>query len=149
MTQLEKSIEESGAVITHDPLPMLPVDRGQMVRLFQNLLSNALKYRKPHQAPKVHVAAEQKGAEWIFSVRDNGIGFDQKYASVIFEPFKRLHKQEYSGTGVGLAICSRIVKAQGGRIWAESLAGEGTTFFFTLPVDPAPPPKHTPAIVIE
>lgn len=136
LTHLGQSIAESGASVTHDPMPTLRVDRGQMVRLFQNLVGNAVKYRKPHEPPAIHISAEQKGAEWIISVRDNGIGFDPKYASTIFEPFKRLHSaMEYPGTGVGLAICRRIVQAHRGRIWAESHPGEGTTFCFTLPVD--------------
>jgi light-regulated signal transduction histidine kinase (bacteriophytochrome) len=147
LTHLDQAIIESGASITHDPMPTLQVDRGQMVRLFQNLIGNAIKYRKPDQPPKVHVRAEQKGAEWVISVRDNGIGFDPKYASTIFDPFKRLHTaEEYPGTGVGLAICRRIVQAQRGRIWAESQPGEGTTFCFTLPVDSPQPLKHTPPI---
>ncbi len=147
LTHLEQAISESGAAVTHDPLPTLPVDRGQMVRLFQNLIGNAIKYRKPDQAPKVHIAAKQKGAEWVISIRDNGIGFDPKYASTIFEPFKRLHTaEEYPGTGVGLAICRRIIQAQRGRIWAESQPGAGTTFFFTLPVDSPAPLKHTSPI---
>ncbi|MEO8656834.1 MAG: ATP-binding protein [Bryobacteraceae bacterium] len=140
LTHLDQAISESGAAVTHDPLPTLQVDRGQMVRLFQNLIGNAVKYRKPDQAPKVHVAAEQKGAEWVISIRDNGVGFDPKYALTIFEPFKRLHTtEEYPGTGVGLAICRRIVQAQRGRIWAESQPGEGTIFFFTLPADSPQP----------
>jgi PAS domain S-box-containing protein len=149
LTHLAKAIEESGASVTHDPMPTLAVDRGQMVRLFQNLVGNALKYRKTGVPPKVHISAEQKGPEWLISIRDNGIGFDSKFACVIFEPFKRLHKaDEYSGTGVGLAICSRIVRAQRGRIWAESRPGEGATFFFTLPILSPPPLKHTPPIDI-
>jgi PAS domain S-box-containing protein len=147
ITQLSHAIEESGATITHDPMPTVRVDRGQMVRLFQNLVGNALKYRKPGQSPKVHVAAEQNGTDWVISVRDNGIGFDPKYASTIFAPFKRLHTaQEYPGTGVGLAICRRIVQAQGGRIWAESEPAVGTTFFFTLPIEGQEPLRHTPPI---
>ena len=147
LTHLAQAIEESGARVTHEPMPTLQVDRGQMVRLFQNLVGNAVKYRKPDQPPKVHIGAEQKGAEWLISIRDNGIGFDPKYASAIFAPFKRLHTaEEYPGTGVGLAICKRIVQAQGGRIWAESQPGEGTTFFFTLPVESLKPLRHTPPI---
>ena len=120
-----------------------------MVRLFQNLIGNAIKYRKPDQVPKVHVSAEQKGSEWVISIRDNGIGFDPKHASAIFEPFKRLHTaEEYPGTGVGLAICRRIVQAQRGRIWAQSQQGEGTTFCFTLPVDSPQPLKHVAPINI-
>jgi two-component system, chemotaxis family, sensor kinase Cph1 len=130
-------------------MPTLQVDRGQMVRLFQNLVGNALKYRKPDEPARVHLAAEQKGAEWVISVRDNGIGFDPKHASSIFAPFHRLHTaQEYPGTGVGLAICRRIVQAQGGRIWAESEPGVGATFFFTLPVEGREPQRHTPPIDI-
>jgi|SRR5579872_258401 len=134
LTHLDQAIQESGATITHDPLPTVRADRGQMVRLFQNLVGNAVKYRQPDRPLNVHIGAEQKGAEWVISVRDNGIGFDPKYAMTIFEPFKRLHTaEEYPGTGVGLTICRRIVQAQGGRIWAESQPGNGTTFFFTLP----------------
>ena len=136
LTHLDKAIKDGGATITHDPMPTLPVDRGQMVRLFQNLIGNAVKYRKPDEPSKVHVSAEQRGQEWVISIRDNGIGFDPQYASSIFVPFKRLHTaEEYPGTGVGLAICKRIVQAHGGRIWAESVPGEGTTFAFTLPVE--------------
>lgn len=145
LTHLDQAITESGATITHDPLPTLPVDRGQMVRLFQNLIGNAVKYRKPNQPSNVHISAEQKGADWVISIRDNGIGFDPEFASIIFLPFKRLHSAEkYPGTGVGLAICRRIVQAHGGRIWAESVPGEGTTFFFTLPVESRAALKHTP-----
>jgi len=147
ITHLDQAIKESGGSVTHDPMPTLAVDRGQMVRLFQNLVGNALKYRKPDEPPKVHVSAEQNANEWVFSIRDNGIGFDPKFASTIFMPFKRLHTaDEYPGTGVGLAICRRIVQAQGGRIWAESQPGEGSTFIFTLPVESAEPLKHTPPI---
>jgi PAS domain S-box-containing protein len=147
LTHLDQAMNESGASVTHDPMPVLQVDRGQMVRLFQNLVGNAIKYRKPDQPPIVHISAEQKGADWVISIRDNGIGFDPKHAATIFEPFKRLHtEQEYPGTGVGLAICRRIVQAQRGRIWAESQPGEGTTFYFTLPVDSPQPLLHTPPI---
>ena len=147
LTHLDGAIKESGASVTHDPMPTLPVDRGQMVRLFQNLIGNAVKYRKADEPVHVHLSAELTGAEWVISIRDNGIGFDPKYASAIFQPFKRLHKaEEFPGTGVGLAICRRIVQAQGGRIWAESKLGEGTTFFFTLPVESLAALKHTPPI---
>jgi PAS domain S-box-containing protein len=145
IAQLSQSIAESGAAVTHDPMPTVRVDHGRMVQLFQNLVGNALKYRKPDQPPNVHIGAGKKGADWVISVRDNGIGFDPKFASFIFEPFKRLHTaQEYPGTGMGLAICQRIVEAQGGRIWAESKPGEGTTFFFTLPVEGQAPRKPSP-----
>ncbi len=147
LTHLDQAIKESGVSVTHDPMPTVQVDRGQMVRLFQNLIGNAVKYRKPQAVPEVHVSAEPRDAEWVISVRDNGIGFDPMYASTIFEPFKRLHTEEaYPGTGVGLAICRRIVEAQGGRIWAESQPGVGATFFFTLPKEGREPLKHTPPI---
>lgn len=149
ITHLDHAITESGAVVTHDPMPTLAVDRGQMVRLFQNLIGNAIKYHKPDEPPKVHVSAEQQTTEWVISVRDNGIGFDPKHATSIFEPFKRLHTAaEYPGTGVGLAICQRIVQAQGGRIWATSRPGEGTTFSFSLPVVSLDPLQHTPPIAL-
>lgn len=136
ITHLSQAIQESGAVITHDAMPTLQVDRGQMVRLFQNLLGNAIKYRKQSEPPKIHISAEKKGLEWVFSVKDNGIGFDRRYATQIFTPFKRLHTAaEFPGTGVGLAICSRIVKTQGGRIWADSVPGEGSVFYFALPAE--------------
>jgi PAS domain S-box-containing protein len=149
LTHLDHAIRESDARVTHDPLPVLAVDRGRLVRLFQNLVGNAVKYRHPDRQPLVHVSAVEQGEEWVFSVQDNGIGFDQQYAAAIFAPFKRLHAADaYPGTGVGLAICRRIVQAQGGRIWAESVPGEGTTFFFTLPAQPRPLPSHTPPIAL-
>ncbi len=134
LTDLSQLVTESGAVITHDPMPAVQANRNQIVRLFQNLIGNALKYREPGETPRIHIAAERQGAEWVISMRDNGIGFDPKEVSAIFAPFKRLHtSNEYPGTGVGLAICRRIVNAHGGRIWAESEPGVGSTFFFTLP----------------
>ena len=144
LTLLAQAIEESGATVTHDPLPTMQLDRGQMVRLFQNLVGNALKYRNPNESPKIHVGAEQRGEEWVISVQDNGIGFDPQYAASIFAPFKRLHTvAEYPGTGVGLAICRRIVEGHGGRIWAESAPGEGATFRFTLPAEGQEPPRRS------
>jgi PAS domain S-box-containing protein len=148
LTHLTQAVEESSATITHDPMPIIEVDRGQMVRLFQNLIGNALKYRKPHEAPKIHVSAEQTHRDWLITIQDNGIGFDPQYASNIFAPFKRLHQAgEYPGTGVGLAICRRIVESHGGRIWAESKAGEGAAFRFTLPIAGRPPRAHTPSVL--
>jgi len=147
LTNLDQAIKDSAASVTHDPMPILAVDRGQMVQLFQNLIGNAVKYRRPDTPPIIYVGAEQNGAEWVISIRDNGIGFDPQFASAIFAPFKRLHSaDEYPGTGVGLAICRRIVEAQRGRIWAESKPGEGATFYFTLPVESPQPLKHTPPI---
>jgi PAS domain S-box-containing protein len=147
LTHLTQAVEESGGCVTHDPMPTVEVDRGKMVRLFQNLIGNALKYRKPDVPVKVHVSAEQKGDEWVISVEDNGIGFDPVHGDTIFVPFKRLHAPgEYSGSGVGLAICRRIVESQGGRIWGESKPGEGSTFRFTLPLAGAPRNRHTPPL---
>ena len=148
LTHLTQAIEESGASVTHDPMPTIEVDRGQMVRLFQNLIGNALKYRKPDQSPIIHVTCEKTDGEWIIAIRDNGIGFDPQYASTIFAPFKRLHQpDEFPGTGVGLAICRRIVEAHGGRIWAESQLGEGATFRFTLPMEGKRPKRQTESMV--
>lgn len=134
VTQLRMAIEESGATITHDPLPVINANRGQMVRLFQNLLSNSLKYRKPEESPLIHISATRDGDWWTIVVQDNGIGFDQKHADEIFGVFKRLHRSHSDGTGMGLALVRRIVERHGGRIWAESEPGRGAAFSFRLPV---------------
>jgi two-component system, chemotaxis family, sensor kinase Cph1 len=111
------------------------------------LVGNALKYRQPDVPPEIHVSAQQRGGEWVINVQDNGIGFDPKYAKEIFTPFKRLHSaHEYEGTGVGLAICRRIVEGHGGRIWAESQAQQGASFRFSLPLEGKTPPKYTRAV---
>jgi PAS domain S-box-containing protein len=133
ISQLRMAIEENGATITHDPLPNLNANRGQIVRLFLNLLSNSLKYRKPDEPPVIHVSATREDGWWTIAVQDNGIGFDQKYADEIFGVFKRLHRNQYAGTGMGLAMARRIVESHGGRIWAESEPGRGSTFYFRLP----------------
>lgn len=148
MSLLKAAIDESNAVVTHDPLPEIQADQGQMVRLFQNLLGNAMKYRKPDVAPRIHVSAKQQNSEWVILVEDNGIGFEPEYARQIFAPFKRLHsKDQYEGTGVGLAICRRIVENHNGRIWAESSVGQGSTFFFTLPAEGKAPARHTHSVI--
>ena len=104
-----------------------------MAQVFQNLLSNALKYRKKEVPARIDISAEPDGNSWIISVRDNGIGFEPHYAEQIFKLFKRLHTDEYPGTGLGLAICKRIVERYGGRVWAEGRPDEGATFYFSLP----------------
>jgi signal transduction histidine kinase len=130
---LRAALEESRAEVTRDPLPTVMADERQLLQVFQNLLSNALKFRG-EQPPRVHVSAERRGNEWVFSVRDNGIGIDPQYAGRIFVVFQRLHNiSEYPGTGIGLAICKKIVERHGGRIWMESQPGQGATFYFTLP----------------
>ena len=131
LTNLRQSIGESGATVTHDPLPTILFNRAQLGRLFQNLIGNAIKYRS-QKPPEICVTAANTDEQWVFSVRDNGIGIDQKYHRTIFEPFKRLHGHEFPGTGLGLAICARIVEGSGGRIWVESEPGEGSAFFFTV-----------------
>jgi PAS domain S-box-containing protein len=133
LSQLAHSIEESGAAVTHDPLPVVRAQRSELVRLFQNLIGNSIKYRSPERPLTIHVSAQARGDYWVVAVEDNGMGFAKEYAQSIFEPFKRLHGQEYSGSGVGLSICRRIVEGQGGQIWAESTLGKGSTFSFTLP----------------
>lgn len=144
LVHLEMRIKESGAVITHDPLPTVMADEAQLVRLFQNLLSNAIKFRGK-EPPRIHISAKsisdsafciphsaiEKG--WVFSVSDNGIGIEAQFKERIFVIFQRLHtKEEYPGTGIGLAICKKIVEHHNGRIWVESEPGKGTTFYFTI-----------------
>jgi signal transduction histidine kinase len=133
MNNLGKAIEESGASITADELPQIYGDGGQMVRLFQNLLANAIKFRGS-VPPVIHVSCDTKGGDWLFCVKDNGIGMDPKYGDRIFNIFQRLHGRDVPGIGIGLAICKRIVERHGGRIWVESETGKGASFCFTIPI---------------
>jgi PAS domain S-box-containing protein len=130
---LKLAISESGATVSHDPLPTVLGDDVQLGQLLQNLLANAIKFRT-EALPQIHLSAERNGHVWTFSVRDNGIGIAPEYAERIFMIFQRLHsKSEYPGTGIGLAVCKKIVERHGGRIWVQSQPGSGATFFFTIP----------------
>jgi light-regulated signal transduction histidine kinase (bacteriophytochrome) len=133
LANLRSSIEVTRAAITHDSLPRLTVDAARMTQVFQNLIGNAIKYRRPDESPRIHVSAQKdRGECWVFSVQDNGLGFDEAYADQIFGMFKRLHGREIAGTGIGLAICRKIVDSHGGRIWATSTPNVGSKFSFTL-----------------
>jgi signal transduction histidine kinase len=133
LANLKIAITENKATVTHDPLPTLLADEVQLTQVFQNLVGNALKFHGP-VAPQIHIGVQRRDAEWLFSVRDNGIGISPRDFERIFVIFQRLHtRREYPGTGMGLAICKRIIERHGGRIWLESKSGEGSTFFFTLP----------------
>jgi len=136
LMNLHAAIEESEAKITVEDLPKIEADPGQMSQLFQNLIGNAIKY-KGSKRPEIVVSSTRQGDQWLFSIKDNGIGFDMKFAERIFEPFQRLHAGgKYPGTGIGLAICKKIVERLNGKIWVESQYGDdaGSTFFFTVPV---------------
>jgi PAS domain S-box-containing protein len=130
---LSTAIEESGAIVTNDDLPTVRADATQLLQVFQNLIGNAIKFHG-RDSPHVHVSARAQDGEWLFSIEDNGIGIDAQHADRLFVIFQRLHtRQEYPGTGIGLALCKRIVERHGGRIWFESEPGRGSTFWFTLP----------------
>ncbi len=135
MANLRNSIQESGASITHEELPTVPGNMTQLSQLFQNLLGNAIKFRREGIPPNIQVGCRLKGDHWVIRVKDNGIGIAPEYHDKIFMIFQRLHgRDKYPGTGIGLAICKKIVERHGGSIWIDSKPGEGTTFLFTLPV---------------
>ena len=133
LNNLQASISEAGAKVACDPLPSLPVDATQIRQLFQNLIGNAIKFRS-EQAPEIHIGARKENERWLFWVRDNGIGIEPQYAGRIFQIFQRLHtRKEYPGTGIGLAICKKIVERHGGEIRVESEPAHGSTFYFSIP----------------
>ena len=134
---LKVTIDENNAEITHDKLPIVTADEKQLIQLFQNLIGNAIKFKKPDEPPKIHILSrkDEESKEYILGVSDNGIGMDQQYAGRIFELFQRLHtRDEYKGTGIGLAVAKKIVERHGGRIWVESEQGVGSTFYFAIPI---------------
>jgi PAS domain S-box-containing protein len=130
---LQTAIQHSGATVTSDPLPTVVAKEAMLMQIFQNLIGNSIKYRG-ETAPTIHVSAEKTSEGWLFSVRDNGIGIDPADAKLVFGMFKRLHGKEIPGTGIGLALCRKVVERHGGRIWVESEAGRGATFKFTIPI---------------
>jgi two-component system CheB/CheR fusion protein len=132
LLNLQAAIAQSGAIVTSDPLPTLVAEEVMLMQLFQNLISNSIKYRGK-ETPRIHVSAQRDAGGWLFSVRDNGIGIDPQDTERVFGMFKRLHGSEIPGTGIGLAICKKVVERQGGRIWVESEPGRGATFHFTIP----------------
>jgi light-regulated signal transduction histidine kinase (bacteriophytochrome) len=131
---LTVAIDDQKATITKDALPVVKGDRAQLAQIYQNLIANAIKFRRPNRRPKVHLGAEKRGGEWVLSVQDNGIGIPKEQFDRIFVIFQRLHaRDEYEGTGIGLAVAKKIIERHGGRIWLESDPKRGTTFFFSLP----------------
>jgi PAS domain S-box-containing protein len=137
LLNLQAGIAESGAIVTSDLLPTVAAEEVMVTQLFQNLISNSIKFRGK-DTPRIHISAGRDAEGWLFSVRDNGIGIDPKDMERVFGMFKRLHGSEIPGTGIGLALCRKIVERKGGRIWVESEAGQGATFKFTVPVRPLP-----------
>ena len=135
LANLATTISETGAKVTTEQLPRLPVHILHLQQLFQNLIANAIKFRSPERLPEVHVTAKRRHDYWVFSVIDNGIGIGPEYKEKIFGLFKRLHSVDrYPGTGIGLAICKRIVDRYHGQIWVDSELGRGSAFCFTLPI---------------
>jgi len=137
ISSLSVLIKENDAEITYNHLPEIYADSRQIARLFQNIITNSIKFKKPDEPPKIHISVEknEKTKEYVFSISDNGIGIDPKYQDRIFTIFQRLHTmEEYQGTGIGLAVARKIVERHGGHIWVESELGKGSTFYFTLPI---------------
>lgn len=134
---LRNSIEKHNGIVTFDnPMPIILADKTQLIELFQNLIANGIKFHRKDEPPNVHISSKKVYNEWIFSVNDNGMGIDNKYFNKLFIVFSRLHaKEEYPGTGIGLAICKKIVERHNGKIWVESKVGQGSTFYFTIPVE--------------
>jgi len=130
--QLAAELRNSGAVIIYDPLPTVPCDFLAIATVFRCLIGNACKFRR-ECAPQIHVGAVSRGSDCVLSIQDNGVGFDPAYQDLIFKPFERLSGQRYPGSGLGLSVARRILERHGGRIWAESKPGEGSTFWFSLP----------------
>jgi light-regulated signal transduction histidine kinase (bacteriophytochrome) len=133
LINLHIAIGETKASITTDDLPKVFADVVQLTQLFQNLIANAIKFRGS-EAPKIHISATPKDGKWVFKVEDNGIGLDSQYGEKIFNIFQRLHGAEFPGTGIGLALCKRIIERHGGKIWVESEIGKGSSFYFTIPM---------------
>ena len=132
LLNLKAAVEENGAVVVCEGLPVVEADEIRLIQLFQNLVSNAIKYRRA-EPPRIRITAQRREFDWLFSVEDNGIGIRPEYSQQVFGIFKRLHGHTYPGTGIGLAICQRIVERYSGRIWVESMLGKGSKFCFTLP----------------
>jgi len=134
LENLGQLVQDTGAVVTCDDLPKVRGNAVQLMRLLQNLIANAVKFQPPHQVPQIHIGACEEGDHWLLSVKDNGLGIEPAFINEIFEPFRRLHSWgDIKGTGLGLAVCKKIVENHGGRIWASSPPGVGSTIFFTLP----------------
>jgi PAS domain S-box-containing protein len=134
LSNLRAAIDESNATVASGELPSLKVDVARMAHVFQNLIGNAIKYRKTDEPPRIHISCSKHPNEYVFSIQDNGLGFENQYAEQIFGVFKRLHGAEIPGTGIGLAICKKLVESHGGRIRAESTVGVGSTFYFSIPI---------------
>jgi light-regulated signal transduction histidine kinase (bacteriophytochrome) len=134
VANLQQLLTENTALVTNDDLPLIQADEAQMIRLFQNLIENAVKFHKKTELPQIHISCKKQDNMYLFSVADNGIGIEKQYHDKVFVVFQRLHSvRDYPGTGIGLSICKRIVERHGGTIWFESIVNEGTTFYFTIP----------------